>query len=205
MKNRSDKKKIGLFFGSFNPVHTGHLILANYFTEHGGLDEVWFVLTPQNPLKPRRTLLPDYHRLYLLRLATEPYDKFKVSTVEFDLPRPNYTIHTLAHLEDLYPDKNFVLLMGEDTLASLPKWKNYEEILRRYQIYVYPRRHSPDTPLKNHPHVLFFDEAPLVEISASAIRRDLAEGKNVRPLLPEAVYRHIMDMHFYRKKPGSET
>jgi len=193
-------KKTGLFFGSFNPVHNGHLILANYFTEHGDLDEVWFVLTPQNPLKNKKSLLPDHHRLYLLRLALEPYDKFKVSTVEFDLPRPNYTIHTLAHLKDLYPDKDFVLLMGADNLAGLPKWKNYEEILNNHTIYVYPRRYAePDRTLVAHPHVHYFEKAPLVEISASVIRRDIAHGKNVRPLLPEKVWEHIDQMHFYKK------
>ncbi len=195
MKN----KQTGLFFGSFNPVHTGHLILANYFTEHAGLDEIWFVLTPQNPLKKRKTLLADYHRLYLLRLAVEPYEKFKVSTVEFDLPKPNYTIITLAHLKDFYPEKEFVLLMGEDALVSLPKWKNHDQILKGYKIFVYPRRYAVDTDLKKHKSVRYFEHAPLVEISASQIRRDISEGKNVRPMLPEAVYNYIMEMNFYKK------
>jgi nicotinate-nucleotide adenylyltransferase len=191
-------KRTGLFFGSFNPVHTGHLILANFFTEHAGLDEVLFVLTPQNPLKKRKALLPDYHRLYLLRLAIEPYEKFNVSTVEFDLPRPNYTVITLAHLQDLYPERKWILLMGEDSLASLPKWRNYEKILRENTLYVYPRRNARPTELMNHPSVKFFNDAPLVEISASQIRKDIARGKNVRPMLPEKVYEYIMEMNFYK-------
>ena len=195
-------KQIGLFFGSFNPVHIGHLILANYFTEHAGLDEVWFVLTPHNPLKERKTLLADHHRLYLLRLAVEPYEKFKVSTVEFDLPMPNYTVVTLAHLQDLYPDYNFVLLMGQDALVSLPKWKNFKTILKHYKIYVYPRRRNPVTELMKEKNVFFFEEAPIVEISASQIRKDIAEGRNVRPMLPERVYEYIMEMNFYKKILG---
>ena len=191
--------KTGLFFGSFNPVHTGHLILANYFTEHAGLDEIWFVLTPQNPLKKRSTLLADHHRLYLLRLAVEPYEKFKVSTVEFDLPRPNYTVVTLAHLSDIYPGKSFVLLMGQDALASLPKWKNYEQILSYNEIYVYPRRGNFDHPLLKHNRVKCFEKAPVVEISSSQIRSDIKEGKNVRPLLPERVFEYITEMNFYKK------
>ncbi len=195
-------KQIGLFFGSFNPVHIGHLILANYFTEHAGLDEVWFVLTPHNPLKERKTLLADHHRLYLLRLAVEPYEKFKVSTVEFDLPMPNYTVVTLAHLQDLYPDYNFVLLMGQDALVSLPKWKNFKTILKHYKIYVYPRRRNPVTELMKEKNIFFFEEAPIVEISASQIRKDIAEGRNVRPMLPERVYEYIMEMNFYKKILG---
>ncbi len=195
----SKKPKIGLFFGSFNPIHIGHLILANFFAEHTDLDKVRLVVTPQNPLKKKSNLLPDYHRLYMARLATEAYPKIDVSTVEFDLPQPNYTILTLAHLSDLEPDKQFVLLMGEDSLVSLPKWRNYEKILEDYDIYVYPRRVSEDTPLKEHPRVFYLETAPIIEISASQIRKDLREGKNVRPLLPPEVYKYIMEMNFYRK------
>ena len=191
-------KKTGLFFGSFNPVHTGHMILANFFAEHTDLDEVQLVVTPQNPLKKRSNLLQDYHRLYMARLATEPYTKINVSNVEFQLPKPNYTIVTLTHLSDTYPGREFVLLMGEDSLVSLPKWRNYETILENYEIYVYPRITPVETNLKSHPHVRFFDEAPIVQISASSIRKDLKEGKEVRPLLPPEVYKYIMEMGFYR-------
>ncbi len=201
-------KLTGLFFGSFNPVHSGHLILANYFTEHGGLDEVWFVVTPQNPLKKRSNLLADHHRLYMVRLATEPYPKFKVSTVEFDLPKPNFTIVTLEKLKEDYPQRNFVLLMGQDALTSLPKWKNFEQILKNYSIYVYPRRLGGQSELFDHPSVKFFNNAPVVEISASQIRRDIQAGKNVRPLLPPEVYQYLTDMGFYRKtgsNPGNSA
>ncbi len=191
-------KKTGLFFGSFNPIHNGHMILANFFAEHTDLDEVRLVVTPQNPLKKRSNLLQDYHRLYMARLATEPYPKIKVSNVEFQLPKPNYTIVTLTHLSDTYPDRQFVLLMGEDALASLPKWRNYEQILDNYEIYVYPRITSSESELKKHPHVKFFSEAPIVQISASSIRKDLKKGKEVRPLLPPEVYKYIMEMGFYR-------
>ncbi len=192
-------KKTGLFFGSFNPVHTGHLILANYFAEHTGLDEIWFVVTPQNPLKKRKNLLADHQRLYMVRLAIEPYPKFKVSKVEFELQPPYYTVKTLSQLKDRYPDKDFVLLMGEDNLASLPKWYNYEEILSGNEIYVYPRRGAGPSPLKTHPSVHFFEEAPVVEISASQIRRDIKAGKNVRPLLPCEVFDYLTEMNFYKK------
>jgi len=186
-------------------VHTGHLILANYFTEHGDLDEVWFVLTPHNPHKKKKNLLPDHHRLYMLRLALEPYEKFKVSTVEFDLPQPNYTVVTLAHLKDMFPGKDFVLLMGQDNLESLPRWKNYEQIIENHDIYVYPRRYATKNPeLLNHPHVHFFEKAPIVEISASQIRKDIAAGKNVRPLLPEAVFHYIDEMNFYKNPVSVE-
>ncbi len=194
-------KKTGLFFGSFNPVHTGHLILANYFTEHAGLDEIWFVVTPQNPLKKQSNLLPDYHRLYMARLATEPYSKFKVSTVEFDLPKPNFTIVTLEKLKEDYPNRRFILLMGQDALISLPKWKNFEQILSDYRIFVYPRRYGGSSDLLVHPSVIFFEQAPVVEISASQIRNDLKAGKNVRPLLPHEVYQYIIEMGFYKDTP----
>jgi len=155
------KPKIGLFFGSFNPIHIGHMILANFFVEHTDLDKVRLVVTPQNPLKKRSNLLEDYHRLYMARLATEAYPKLEVSTVEFDLPQPNYTIITLAHLSDMEPDKQFVLLMGEDNLVSLPKWRNYEKILDDYDIYVYPRKVPVDSPLKEHPRVFYLETAPV--------------------------------------------
>ncbi|NPA46780.1 MAG: nicotinate-nucleotide adenylyltransferase [Chlorobi bacterium] len=192
------KEKIGLFFGSFNPIHIGHMILANFFAEHTDLDKVRLVVTPQNPHKQRQNLLEDYHRLYIARLAAEPYPKIEVSTVEFDLPQPNYTIITLSHLSDMEPGKEFVLLMGEDNLVSLPKWRNYEKILENYHIYVYPRKVPVDSPLKDHPRVFYLETAPIIEISASQIRKDILEGKNVRPLLPPEVYKYIREMNFYK-------
>ena len=132
-------KKIGLFFGTFNPIHVGHLIIANHMAEFSELNEVWLVVTPHNPHKKKNTLLEDTHRLAMVRIATEAYPKLKASTIEFDLPQPNYTVNTLAVLEEKYPDKEFCLIMGEDNLKSLHKWKNYEVILERYPIFIYPR------------------------------------------------------------------
>ncbi len=192
------RPKIGLFFGSFNPIHIGHMILANFFVEHTDLERVRLVVTPQNPLKKRANLLADYHRLYMARLAAEPYPKIEVSTVEFDLPQPNYTVITLAHLTDMEPDKQFVLLMGEDNLDQLPRWRNYERILDNFDIYVYPRRVPHDSPLKEHPRIFYLETAPIIEISASQIRRDIRAGKNVRPLLPPEVYKYLQEMNFYK-------
>src|SRR5690554_7025159 len=131
--------KVGLYFGTFNPIHVGHIIIANYVLENSDLDEVWMVVTPHNPLKKKSSLLEDYHRLQMIHLATETYEKLKPSDIEFKLSQPNYTINTLVHLKEKFPKHQFSLIMGEDNLKSLHKWKNYELILRDYDIYVYPR------------------------------------------------------------------
>ncbi len=192
-------QKTGLFFGSFNPIHIGHLIIANHIVEHTDIDEVWLVVTPHNPHKKKATLLNDFQRLTMVRLATENYPKLKASNIEFDLPQPNYTINTLTVLQEKYPDKEFVLLMGEDNLASLPKWKNYEAILAYYQIYIYPRIHQKTVPdyLTTHAAIKKI-KAPIIEISATQIRQDIKQGKNVRPLLPPEVFKYIEEMHFYK-------
>ncbi len=192
-------KKTGLFFGSFNPVHIGHLILANHMTEHTDLDEVWLVVSPHNPLKKKSTLLNDRQRLMMVRLAIENYPKLKASNIEFDMPQPNYTIDTLTVLQEKYPKHKFALLMGEDNLAGLHKWKNYEAILAYYQIYVYPRLSSKKVPeeLAAHPSVHYV-KAPIIEISATQIRKDIKARKNVRPLLPPEVYQYIEEMNFYK-------
>jgi len=191
--------KTGLFFGSFNPVHAGHLMIANHLTEHAGLDEVWFVVTPHNPHKQKKSLLNDHHRLTMVRLATENYPKLKASNIEFGLPQPNYTINTLTLLQEKYPDRDFVLLMGQDNIASLHKWKNYEAILQYYKIYVYPRitRKIARQEILEHPSVRFV-KAPIVELSATQIRNDIKEQKNVRPLLPPEVFQYIDEMNFYK-------
>ena len=191
--------KTGLFFGSFNPVHIGHLIIANHIVEHTNLDNVWLVVTPHNPHKKKASLLNDFQRLTMVRLATENYPAIKDCKIEFDLPQPNYTINTLTVLQEKFPRNEFVLLMGEDNLATFPKWKNFEIILKYYKIFVYPRLHRKSVPafLINHPSIEFI-KAPVIEISATQIRKDIKAGKNVRPLLPPEVYKYIDEMHFYK-------
>ncbi len=192
--------KIGLYFGTFNPIHVGHLIIANHMAEHSDLDQIWMVVTPHNPLKKKSTLLDDYHRLQMVFLATEDFPKIKPSDIEFKLPQPNYTVNTLVHLEEKYPNYEFSLIMGEDNLKSLHKWKNYEVILEHHDIYVYPRISSEEENLefKNHPKIHLID-APVVEISATFIRDNIKKGKNIQPLLPAKVWEYIDHNNFYRK------
>ncbi|KFF20404.1 nicotinate (nicotinamide) nucleotide adenylyltransferase [Flavobacterium hydatis] len=192
--------KIGLYFGTFNPIHVGHLIIANHMAEHADLDQVWMVVTPHNPLKKKDTLLDDYHRLQMVHLATDSFDKLKPSDIEFKLSQPNYTVNTLVHLQERYPNHEFSLIMGEDNLKTLHKWKNYEVILENYDIYVYPRISSEveNLELKNHPKIHLID-APIVEISSTFIRNNIKEGKNIQPLLPEKVWEYIDHNNFYKK------
>lgn len=190
--------KVGLFFGSFNPIHVGHLVLANYFCEYTDLDQLWFVVTPHNPLKPKNTLLKDLIRIQLVRDAIEDYPKFKASNIEFDLPQPNYTIHTLAHLKEKHPEHHFVLILGEDNLESFEKWKNYEVILDQYELYIYPRTGYQTNKLKDHPHVKRVD-APMIEISSTFIRESIKNKKDVRFFLNEKVWKYIDDYNLYKK------
>lgn len=190
--------KIGLFFGSFNPIHNGHLALADYFIKNTDLDQIWFVVTPHNPLKPKATLLNDYKRLELVQLAIEDYPKFRASKIEFNLPQPNYTIHTLAHLKEKYPTHQFVLILGEDNLANFDKWKNHEVILEQYELYVYPRPGVEAKKFKNHPHVKMVD-APNMDVSSTFIRESIRNKKTVENLLPEKVWQYIDDYHLYEK------
>lgn len=192
--------KIGLYFGTFNPIHVGHLIIANHMAEHADLDQVWMVVTPHNPLKKKNTLLDDYHRLQMVHLATDSFEKLKPSDIEFKLSQPNYTVNTLVHLQERYPNHEFSLIMGEDNLKTLHKWKNYEIILQNYDIYVYPRISSEveNLELKNHPKIHLID-APIVEISSTFIRNNIKEGKNIQPLLPEKVWEYIDHNNFYKK------
>lgn len=192
-------KNIGLYFGTFNPIHIGHLAIANHMAEFSELDEIWLVVTPHNPFKKKSTLLDNHHRLEMVRLATEHYPKLKPSTVEFDLPQPNYTVNTLAVLEEKYPDYKFNLIMGEDNLKSLHKWKNYEVILERYGIFVYPRISEGviEHQFKDHPKITKV-KAPIMEISSTFIRSSIADKKNIRPLLPEHVWSYADEMNFYR-------
>ncbi len=192
--------KIGLYFGTFNPIHIGHLIIANHMAEHSDLDQIWMVVTPHNPHKQKSTLLDDHHRLEMVYLATEDYPKIKPSDVEFKLPQPNYTINTLAHLQEKYPQHEFSLIMGEDNLNSLHKWKNYEVILQNHNIYVYPRLASGeiDPQFTNHPKIHRID-APVIELSSTFIRESIKNKKNVIPMLPEKVWEYVEHNLFYKK------
>jgi nicotinate-nucleotide adenylyltransferase len=191
--------KTGLFFGSFNPVHVGHMIIANYMVEFTDLDQVWLVVSPHNPLKEKKTLAPDYDRLHLVNLAVEDNPKLRASDIEFHLPKPSYTIDTLIYLQEKYPKREFVLIMGGDNLGTLHKWKNCDILLRDYQIYVYKRPAYELGEFADHPHVHLFD-APLLEISASFIRRCAKEEKSIRYLVPDAVFSYLEDNPMYRNR-----
>ena len=189
--------KIGLFFGSFNPIHIGHMIIANVMVENTDLIKVWFVVSPQNPLKPSKGLLHEFDRYDLVKAAIADNFKLEVSDVEFHLPKPSYTIHTLAHLTEKHPGKEFKLILGEDNLENFPKWKNYEQILQQYGLYVYPRPNITHSELKNHPNVTMID-APLLDISATYIRNCIKNNKSIRYLVPEGVDQLIRSKQFYR-------
>lgn len=192
--------KIGLYFGTFNPIHIGHLIIANYLVENSDLDEIWMVVTPHNPFKKKSTLLDNNHRFEMVYKATENYPKIKPSAIEFKLPQPNYTVHTLAHISDRYQDKEFCLIMGEDNLNSLHKWKNYETILEHHHIYVYPRitESSVKSQFDTHPKIHKI-AAPIVQISSKMIRKGIKDKKNIQPLLSKKVWEYVDEMNFYRK------
>ncbi|WP_340199542.1 nicotinate (nicotinamide) nucleotide adenylyltransferase [Ascidiimonas sp. W6] len=193
------QKKVGLYFGTFNPIHVGHLIIANHLAEYSDLDAIWLVVTPHNPHKNKRTLLDDHHRYQMVFEATKDYPKLKPSNVEFKLPQPNYTVKTLAHLQEEYPDTEFALIMGEDNLKSFHKWKNYEVILENHSIYVYPRKSEGQVEhqFKGHPKIHAIN-APIMELSSTFIRKAISEGKNIRPMLPEAVWKYLDEMNFYK-------
>lgn len=188
---------VGLFFGSFNPIHLGHLMIASWMTEFTDLSQVWFVISPHNPLKEKSSLLPDLNRLYMVNIAVENEPKFKASNVEFHLPQPSYTIDTLTCLGGQYPDKDFILIAGSDILPAFHLWKNYEQLLEHYHFYIYPRRDTPTTPFHGHPHIHFVN-APQVEISSSFIRESIREGKNMQYFLPGNVWKYIEEMGFYK-------
>ena len=193
-------KKVGLFFGTFNPIHIGHLVIANYMVEFTDLEEVWLVVTPRSPFKAKKSLLDNHHRYQLVYEAIKDYPKLKVSDIEFNLTQPNYTVNTLVQLEEKYGNEyRFALLMGEDNLQGFHKWKNYEIILAHYELYVYPRMAETKIPaeLKGHRSVHPVD-APIMEISSTFIRKQHKAGRNIRPMLPEAVWKYLDEMNFYR-------
>jgi len=193
-------KKIGLFFGSFNPIHIGHLILANYILENSDMDELWFVVSPQNPFKEKKSLLKDHNRLDMVQLAVKNYPKMRASNVEFSLPQPSYTIDTLTYLREKYPDHSFSLIMGEDNLGSLHKWKNSENLIKNHHIIVYPRMfegEKKDPEYLQHENISLI-EAPVIELSATEIRNMIKDGKNVRPMLPPEVFDYLDGSSFYK-------
>lgn len=191
--------KIGLYFGSFNPIHVGHLVIANHMAEYSDLNQIWFVITPHSPFKKKSTLLDNYQRLEMVYRATKDYTKLKPSDIEFSLPQPNYTVNTLAYLQEKYPDFEFSLIMGEDNLDSFHKWKNYDVILENHYIYVYPRLSDKQVTTRFDGHEkIHHINAPIMQLSSTFIRNAIKKGKNVKPLLPQNVWEYLDEMNFYR-------
>lgn len=203
--------KIGLYFGTYNPIHVGHLVIANYMAEYTDLDQVWLVVSPQNPLKEKSSLLTDYHRLALVKIAIDDNLKLRASDIEFNLSKPSYTATTLAYLKEKHPEHEFALIMGEDNLRTLHKWQNHEIILKNHKIYVYPRvlttQEEAEVTTINaqigndfaqNTNVVLCDDAPVMKVSASFIRQAIKDGKDVRYLLTEPVHKYIDEMNFYR-------
>ena len=189
---------IGLFFGSFNPIHTGHVIIANHVVYHTSLDEVWLVVSPQNPFKEKHKMLDAYDRLHLVELALEGNDKLRSSNIEFNLPKPSYTIDTLTHLHEKYPQHRFSLLMGGDNLLHFHKWKNHEQIIAKHHIYVYKRPDSTPDQWAAHPQVTLLPDTPSLEISSTFIRQQIKLGFPITYLVPPAVEQYIDEMGFYK-------
>ncbi|MEZ7839342.1 MAG: nicotinate (nicotinamide) nucleotide adenylyltransferase [Flavobacteriales bacterium] len=192
------KKKIGLYFGTFNPIHIGHLIIANHMANYTNLDEVWFIVSPHNPFKNKKNLLDDYARLEMVDRAIKGFDKLRVSNIEFSLSQPSYTVNTLVSLCEKYPDHNFSLIMGGDNLNTFHKWKNHEHILANHQLYVYPRLATMPGSLDNDERVNLVG-APIIQISSSFIRNAIRDKMDVRPMLPANVWEYIDEMNYYSK------
>lgn len=180
----------GLYFGSFNPIHIGHLIIAQAMLEQA-MDEVWFVVSPQNPFKAQQKLMPEEERLRMVQMAVADNPRLGACDIELRLPRPSYTCTTLEHLKEEHPSAEFALIMGSDNVDGLPRWREAEKIIENYQIFVYPRPGHLSSPLLQHPHITLLEHLPLMEISSTYIRQQLAEGRSVRYLLPEPVYQHL--------------
>lgn len=190
-------KKTGLFFGSFNPIHVGHLIIANYMATQTDIEEVWFVVSPQNPFKEKKSLAKDYDRLHLVRLAIENNPNFRASDIEFDLPKPSYTIDTLAVLSEKFPKREFVLIMGGDNLQTIHKWKNADVLMKNYGIYVYKRPEYDLSAVPEYANVEIF-EAPMMSISASYIRKCIRTDKSIEYLVTPPVFKYIQNSNLYQ-------
>ncbi|MGX5818156.1 nicotinate (nicotinamide) nucleotide adenylyltransferase [Chitinophaga lutea] len=188
--------KIGLYFGSFNPIHTGHMIIANFMAYHTDLDKVWLVVSPHNPLKPSSSLLNEHHRFHLAEMAVEGEPRLRVSNIEFSLPRPSFTIDTLTYLSEKFPTQQFVVVMGSDSFQNITRWKNYEQLLAHYEIYIY-RRPGHDITETHGARVKVVD-APMLDISSSDIRKWIQEGKSVRYMVPDAAWRYMMENNYYK-------
>jgi nicotinate-nucleotide adenylyltransferase len=189
--------KIGLYFGSFNPIHIGHLIIANHVLNESGMDEIWFVVSPHNPFKESSSLLNENHRLHLVRLAIEHQPKFRASSIEFQLPRPSYTSDTMIHLTEKYPTHQFSIIVGGDSFQNIKKWKNADVLLKNYDLLVYERPGFPiDSSLSDRFQIL---KAPLLEISSTMIRELIKEKKSIQYLVPDEVRQDILANGYYRK------
>lgn len=188
---------IGLFFGSFNPIHIGHLIIANTIVEEPEIDQVWFVISPLNPFKSSNSLLHEFDRIKMVEAAIEDNYKFRASDIEFNLPKPSYTVDTLIHLSEKFRQHKFHLIIGEDNLSHFGNWKNYEAILNQFSLIVYPRPNAVRSPLADHASVRFV-EAPVLDISATFIRKSVKENKSIRYLVPDPVFEIIDSKKYYQ-------
>ena len=188
---------VGLFFGSFNPIHLGHLAIANYMLAHTKMEELWFVVSPHNPFKQRQNMLSENDRLQLVNLAIEDHTAYRACDIEFHMSKPSYTVATLSLISEMYPQQEFALIMGSDNLNQFEKWKNSETIIDRYHRYIYPRPETTIRLLDNIPNATVVD-APLMNISSTFIRQAIAEGRDVSSYLPDQVYRYIKEMYFYK-------
>ena len=195
--NKGGKQTIGLFFGTFNPIHIGHMAVANYMVAYEGLDGLWFVVTPQSPFKQKQSILPDRQRLEMVHRAIGEDLRFKASDIEFNLPQPNYTAYTIKTLLEKYPNKAFALLMGEDNLAGFKRWKNYEYLLKYTKLLVYPRPGFDSGSWKEHPSVRLVP-APQIEVSSRFIRSGIKEGKDLRHFMPQKAWAYAEEMGFYK-------
>lgn len=198
MSGQVKTKKVGLFFGSFNPIHTGHMIIASYMLNFTDLDDVWMVISPHNPLKKKKSLLADHHRYAMVQIAVEDHPRLRACNIEFKMPQPSYTIDSLVRLEEKHPDHSFVLIAGTDIFPTFHKWKNYETLLENNKFYIYRRPGFDAGIYATNPHVHIFN-APLMEISSSFIRHAIAEGRDIRYFVPDKVYTYLEEMHFYEK------